>query len=297
MKLTPAILFSSVTLNVLLLGALVMTWGDRRATKQVTAEPKSAPVKQAVTAQTPAAPPQSAKAAPFRWQQLDAPDFPTFVKNLRAIGCPEPTLRDIIEGELREIYAQKLQKVAAGSSGKRQEMEAFELNNERDRLLASLTAPAGSPAPAAAMTPAGANDSPAYTAAADSTVPDAAADFTAPAAAVDPNVAPSQPAAQIPAAFAYAGNSGTVLTVGQVAPNTKAASPQLGPTETTVLQQMQSDFAEALGDATKSPESPVYRQRWNAELDRSNERFRAQFGVGAYLRAEMQAARGGNAAP
>ncbi len=288
MKLTPAILFSSVTLNVLLLGALVMTWGDRRATKQVTAEPKSAPVKQAVTAQTPAAPPQPAKAAPFRWQQLDAPDFPTFVKNLRAIGCPEPTLRDIIEGELREIYAQKLQKVAAGSSGKPQEMETFQLNNERDRLLASLTSPAGSPAPAAAMTPAGANDSPAYTAAADSTVPTAAA---------DPNAAPSQPAARIPAAFAYAGNSGTALTVGQVAPNTKATSPQLGPTETTVLQQMQSDFAEALGDATKSPESPVYRQRWNAELDRSNERFRAQFGVSAYLRAEMQAARAGNAAP
>jgi hypothetical protein len=288
MKLTPAILFSSVTLNVLLLGALVMTWGDRRATKQVTAEPKSAPVKQAVTAQTPAAPPQPAKAAPFRWQQLDAPDFPTFVKNLRAIGCPEPTLRDIIEGELREIYAQKLQKVAAGSSGKPQEMETFELNNERDRLLASLTAPAGSPAPTAAMTSAGANDSPAYAAAADSTVP---------TAATDPNAAPSQPAARIPAAFAYAGNSGTALTVGQVAPNTKAASPQLGPTETTVLQQMQNDFAEALGDATKSPESPVYRQRWNAELDRSNERFRAQFGVSAYLRAEMQAARAGNSAP
>lgn len=288
MKLPPAILLSSLTLNVLLLGGLVMIWGDRRATTHVPPAPKSAPVMQAVNAKTPAAAPQPTKAAPFRWQQLDAQDFPTFVKNLRAIGCPEPTVRDIVEGELREIYAQKIQQVAVGSSGQRQEMETFQLNNERDRLLASLTAPAGPPAPAAAMSTAGATGSPAATAAGDS---------PAPAAAADPNVAPSQPAARIPAAFAYAGTAGGVLTVGQGAQSTTAANPQLGPTETTMLKQMQGDFAEALGDATKSPESPVYRQRWNSELDRSNERFRAQFGVSAYLRAEMKAARAGNAAP
>lgn len=279
MKLHPAILFSSLTLNVLLLGGLVMTGVGRRATTQVTAALKSAPMKQAVDAKAPAAAPHPTKAASFRWQELDAQDFPTFVKNLRAIGCPEPTLRDIIEGELREIYAPKLQEVAAGSRGQQRELETLKISNERDRLLATLMAPAGSSALAAAISGAAEVGSALHT--------------TAP----DPNVATSQPAARIPAAFAYAVKTGAVLTVGQGAPNTKAASPELGPTETTMLQQMQGDFAKALGDAAEGPESPVYRQRWNAELDRSNERFRALFGVSAYLRDEMQAARAGNAAP
>jgi hypothetical protein len=279
MKLLSAFLFSSLTLNVLLLGGLVMIWGAPRATTQVPPASKSTSVRMADATKMPAAASQPTLPAQFRWQQLDAHDFPTFVKNLRAIGCPEPTIRDIIEGELREIYAPKLQEVAAGSRGQQRELETLKISNERDRLLATLMAPAGAPAPAAALSSAAEIGSAAHT------------------AAPDPNLPPSQPVARIPAAFAYAAKTGAVLTVGQGAPNVKAGSPKLGPAETTMLQQMQGDFAEALGDAAMSPESPVYRQRWNAERDRSNERFRAQFGVSAYLRDEMQAARAGSAAP
>lgn len=289
MKLPPAILLSSLTLNVLLLGGLFMIWGDRRATTQAPPPaPKSAQVKQAVTAKTPAAAQQPAKAAPFRWQQLDAPDFPTFVKNLRAIGCPEPTLRDIVEGELREIYAQKLQQAAANTNGSLREAEMLKLATEHERLLESLTASTTTPATATPLLAAStANSSPHTSNSVSAT--------TAQTSGGTENT----PAVRIPLAFVHGSKAGAALAQveGQVVLSTPATNPQLPSTETTMLKQIQNDFAAALGDSVQNPESPVYRQRWNTELNRSNERFRALFGVNAYLRAEMQAARAGVAAP
>jgi hypothetical protein len=281
MKLPPSILLSSLTLNVLLLGGLVMTWGDRRATTQVPPAPKSAPVMQAVTAKTPAA-------APFRWQQLDAPDFPTFVKNLRDIGCPEPTLHDIVEGELREIYAQKLQQVTASTSGPLREAEMLKLTAEYDRLLVSLTASTTNPATAAPLLAASTASSSART-----------SNSVSATTAQTSGSTEHTPAPRIPLAFVHGSKPGAALAQveGQVVLSTPATNPQLPSAETTMLQQIQNDFAAALGDSVQNPESPVYRQRWNTEVNRSNERFRALYGVNAYLRAEMQAARTGVAAP
>ncbi len=277
MKHAPSILLSSITLNVLLLGGLVMSWSGHSDPTSVPSAQTRVPVTQAATARAPAAAPQPAKAAPFRWQQLDAPDFPTFVKNLRAIGCPEPTLRDILQGELREIYDQKRQEVAASTSGSLREAKTLKLTTEHDRLLTSLTAPATSPATAPRLSVGGASSSSANTSAADQS-----------------GVA-IHPVASIPVAFTYGTNAGTALAQEgpQVVLNAPAPNPQLPLSAATALQQLQSDFVNALGDSVQSPESPVYRQRWNAELLRSNERFSSLFGGDAFVRAQIQAARAG----
>lgn len=41
---------------------------------------------------------------PFRWSQLDAPDYHIYVKNLRAIGCPEPAVRAIVTADVHAVY-------------------------------------------------------------------------------------------------------------------------------------------------------------------------------------------------
>jgi hypothetical protein len=41
----------------------------------------------------------------FQWRDLDTEDYEHCVANLRAIGCPETTLRDIIEADLDRHYA------------------------------------------------------------------------------------------------------------------------------------------------------------------------------------------------
>jgi hypothetical protein len=41
----------------------------------------------------------------FQWRDLDTESYQHYVANLRAIGCPETTLRDIIEADLDRHYA------------------------------------------------------------------------------------------------------------------------------------------------------------------------------------------------
>src|SRR5438128_434978 len=43
----------------------------------------------------------------FSWQELEAADYPTYIANLRQIGCPEQTIRDIIIADVNALYARK----------------------------------------------------------------------------------------------------------------------------------------------------------------------------------------------
>jgi hypothetical protein len=43
----------------------------------------------------------------FTWDQLQSTNYATLIKNLRAIGCPEQTIRDIITSDVNHIYARR----------------------------------------------------------------------------------------------------------------------------------------------------------------------------------------------
>src|ERR1043166_2265233 len=43
----------------------------------------------------------------FHWAQLESVDYGEYVANLRAIGCPEKTVRDIIVADVEKVYAAK----------------------------------------------------------------------------------------------------------------------------------------------------------------------------------------------
>ena len=43
----------------------------------------------------------------FNWQEIESPDYRTYIANLRAIGCPESTIRDIIVAEVNILYDRK----------------------------------------------------------------------------------------------------------------------------------------------------------------------------------------------
>ena len=42
--------------------------------------------------------------APFRWSQLEAKDYHDYVKNLRSIGCPEGSVRAIVEADVHAAF-------------------------------------------------------------------------------------------------------------------------------------------------------------------------------------------------
>jgi LysM repeat protein len=43
----------------------------------------------------------------FYWQQIESADYPTFVSNLRLVGCPEQTIRDIIIADVNTLFARR----------------------------------------------------------------------------------------------------------------------------------------------------------------------------------------------
>ncbi len=43
----------------------------------------------------------------FSWSEVESDDYPTYIKNLREIGCPEQTIRDIIIADVNALFARR----------------------------------------------------------------------------------------------------------------------------------------------------------------------------------------------
>lgn len=43
----------------------------------------------------------------FSWREIESPDYPTYIANLREIGCPETTIRDIIVADVNQLFARR----------------------------------------------------------------------------------------------------------------------------------------------------------------------------------------------
>jgi hypothetical protein len=44
----------------------------------------------------------------FTWAEVESSDYSTYIANLRRIGCPEATIRDIIVADVNDAYARKI---------------------------------------------------------------------------------------------------------------------------------------------------------------------------------------------
>jgi hypothetical protein len=60
---------------------------------------------------------QAPSPRPFRWAQLESTDYPTYIANLRTIGCPEQTVREIIAADVVDLYAPRRAPLLAKLSG------------------------------------------------------------------------------------------------------------------------------------------------------------------------------------
>jgi LysM repeat protein len=86
----------------------------------------------------------------FSWRELESRDYPIYIANLRDIGCPEQTIRDIIIADINALYTQKraTEMVTAESQWWRSEPDpavvqaaaekAKSLEDERRSLLTRL---------------------------------------------------------------------------------------------------------------------------------------------------------------
>jgi hypothetical protein len=113
------ILKLSILLNLLLAGGLLFVFVDRRR-EETHPLPASPDIKLPVSAVTGSVPPVASETAatPFRWQQLDSgDDYRLFVANLRAIGCPENTIDDVVRGNVNRAFAWERARLKIDDSG------------------------------------------------------------------------------------------------------------------------------------------------------------------------------------
>ena len=43
----------------------------------------------------------------FSWRDIESPDYRTYIYNLRSVGCPESTVRDILVADINQLYLRR----------------------------------------------------------------------------------------------------------------------------------------------------------------------------------------------
>jgi hypothetical protein len=96
-----------------------------------------------------AVPEEMAQSTPSRaltWSQLESADYPTYIENLRRVGCPELTIREIVRADLNDLFAPKRQALVAKLAGVSSTLEEHNqlesglrrLSQEQARVFDSL---------------------------------------------------------------------------------------------------------------------------------------------------------------
>ena len=155
---TKTTLVVSLLLNLALAGTiayLVMNRSELASpVAAVTASASNAALR-VVGKQTGAVPAASAKPAQsFDWRLVESEDYKKYIANLRAIGCPEETIRDIIIADVNKLFESRKQAMKVASTNKFQFWKAGnpfaammdpdriqkqqELNKEKRALLKEL---------------------------------------------------------------------------------------------------------------------------------------------------------------
>jgi len=196
---------------------------------------------------------------PFDWTQLESTnDYRVYVTNLRAIGCPEPTVQDIVRGDAWRGFSFQRNQLGLDGSGTGKWSRLQEA-----QTVASLL---GEPVPVAESTP------------------------SSPVAEnrTHPTVAPA--AAETPSGTEGAGqpaevSGGTQNVIQQSAHRAAMSAPAyplvfqnmnaddmgLSDSQKAAIQQLQQQFVKDIGGPNQDPSNPAYLAGWqNAQNNADN---------------------------
>jgi hypothetical protein len=199
-----------------------------------------------------------ARTQPFRWNQVESPDYPTYVANLRAIGCPEQTIRDIITADVHanlggkrlDLERGRTATVGAGAPGigtSARELALGRLQEEESSLVERLLGPSvGLPS------------------------------------------TPSEPASPRLRAQARDGNRPAVMPL--VLREVDLSGLNLDEARLQVINELRQGFVDDVGGPNQDPTDPAYRERWLKAQAESDEMLRGFIGLRAYQAYELEAA-------
>jgi hypothetical protein len=250
----------SILLNLGLLGGLIYMAMDGRKAVFRAMPPVPAEARPPVTEVAVPAPqilPQ-AQPQPFSWSQFESADYRTYVKNLRGIGCPEPTLRAIVTADVDRVYAaksqeleQKLTALQSGSWSERLasyntqqglESELQKLPGEEDAEIADLLGLKPVPAQVAA----------------------------APARLLRNQPPRTQP-----------------VSLPLVMQNRDPATLNLNDDQKQEIANLRQQFLEEIGGTNQNPDDPAYLARWRKAQPEVDNQLQAMLGNEVYTKLQM----------
>ena len=185
----------------------------------------------------------------FQWNQLESPDYRTYIANLKAIGCPKQTLRDIIVADLDSLYAPRREQLARSAAAEAQ-LEA--LNREEASVLATLLGPA-----------------PVSTQAAGNT-----------------NAAPARAQRQSGLEAALSARAPTAPLVFQ---EVNPAALNLTSGQQEVISRLQQQFIDQIGGTNQDPNDPDYLARWQKAQRLMDDTLRGTLGIKFFVNYRQQA--------
>jgi hypothetical protein len=108
----------SILLSLILMGGFCFLLTHERHKEIVLPSASSETKPPALAAASASAIPSGTNQEPFRWSQLTAAnDYRAYIANLRAIGCPEPTIEDIVRGDADRAFSWERNQLGLDGSG------------------------------------------------------------------------------------------------------------------------------------------------------------------------------------
>lgn len=185
------------------------------------------------------------------WRSLEAPDFATYIANLRRAGCPEATIRHLIELELHAVFEARRQNPTAEPSA------PFSAADEAATLAALLGAEE-SELPVASL--------------ASSTAAD--------------QVTTTPPS--IPAAF-LVGNASNDAVLRDGTLSVLPTDASLAPETLQTLADMRRQFGDQVTTGSSDPSSREYYRLWLKAQRQSDDYFASLYGGDHFINVQQQA--------
>jgi hypothetical protein len=245
----------SLLLNLGLIGFVIaLSITNRPASFTQAADVTAVSQVAGVIAPTPPPSPR-VEVRPFRWSEVESTDYPAYIANLRRIGCPEATIRDIIQADLDSTYAdrraalrRKLDSSPSSGGLRARESEAAQWRNLQDEEAAVLAALLGNE-PAPSRPPAGPQ----------------------PASEARPGPEPGEACPPL------------------VFQPIEAATSNLSDEQIQGIDRLRQWFTDEVGGPQQDPNDPAYRRRWLKAQALMDGMTRGMIGASAFENCQLAA--------
>jgi hypothetical protein len=258
----------SVLLNLGLLGGLIFMVVKKQTTVSPAAPPLVAETSTPFvkTAASPRRFAPCVQSKTFRWSQLESTNYHAYIKNLRGIGCPEPTLRAIAVADIDRLYDGKYQQleqqlttlmtnswsIQLASFGEQQSLKD-KLHKLPDEEAAEIAELLGLPQP----------------------VSESLADTTLAAA----------PVSRI---FRHPSQA-TAIALPLIFQDVNPRTLDLNPDQIQAIAELRQKFWNEIGGPNQDTANPAYRERWKKAQPEMDNMLRGMIGTPAFLNYQLAA--------